>query len=214
LYRTYARDSGFKGAEVVAEMAPLPGSEMIVHETGLTIEATIADPITVEQPNQEECRCVTHRVNLGSEFVKLNSESLNLALVRDEFDTDTFDENLDNEQHIEENDESSSSESDEENMQAPFDTTPDALIGTSGEGNKSNMPHSVVALCDVLTSSHIDWRLYYTDEELRALKLKYINLQEYPNHKNRSHIGSAVSDNAVVDDEGNLSVWEEIIKKG
>jgi hypothetical protein len=28
--------------------------------------------------------------------VKMNSESLNLSLVRDEFDADTFDENLDN----------------------------------------------------------------------------------------------------------------------
>jgi hypothetical protein len=46
----------------------------------------------------------------------MNSESLNLALVTDEFDADTLDENLDNEQHIDENDESSSTESDEENM--------------------------------------------------------------------------------------------------
>jgi hypothetical protein len=44
--------------------------------------------------------------------VKINSESLNLAVVRDEFDADTFDENLDNEQHVEENDELASSESD------------------------------------------------------------------------------------------------------
>jgi hypothetical protein len=34
--------------------------------------------------------------------VKTNFESLNLALVRDEFNADMFDENLDNEQHIEE----------------------------------------------------------------------------------------------------------------
>jgi hypothetical protein len=46
----------------------------------------------------------------------MNSESLNLALVTDEFDTNTLDKNLDNEQHIDENDESSSTESDEENM--------------------------------------------------------------------------------------------------
>jgi hypothetical protein len=37
---------------------------------------------------------------------------MNLALVTDEFDTDTLDENLDNEQHVDENDESSNSESD------------------------------------------------------------------------------------------------------
>jgi hypothetical protein len=37
--------------------------------------------------------------------VKTKSESLNLAVVRDEFDTDTFDENLDNKQHVEKNDE-------------------------------------------------------------------------------------------------------------
>jgi hypothetical protein len=94
--------------------------------------------------------------------------------VRDEFDVDTFDENLDNEQHIDETDESSSSESDEENMQPPFDTVPDVPINTGGEGSESNMPHLAVALCDVPASSRIDWRLYYTNEELRALKLKHI----------------------------------------
>jgi hypothetical protein len=46
------------------------------------------------------------------------------------------------------------------------------------------------------------------------LKLKHINLQEYPNYKDISHIGSAVCDNAVVDDEGNPSVQEEVRKKG
>jgi hypothetical protein len=76
------------------------------------------------------------------------------------------------------------------------------------------MSHSVVGLCDVPTSSHIDWRSYYTDEELRALKLKHINLQEYPNHKDISHIGSVVCDSAVVDDEGIPRVREEVIKKG
>jgi hypothetical protein len=44
--------------------------------------------------------------------------------------------------------------------------------------------------------------------------LKHINLQKYPNHKDISHIGSAVCDSAVVDDEGNLRVWEEVIKHG
>jgi hypothetical protein len=47
-----------------------------------------------------------------------------------------------------------------------------------------------------------------------ALKLKLINLQDYPNHKDIRHIGSAVCDNAIVDDEGNPRVQEEVIKKG
>jgi hypothetical protein len=47
-----------------------------------------------------------------------------------------------------------------------------------------------------------------------ALKLKLINLQDYPNHKDICHIGSVVCDNAVVDDEGNPRVQEEVIKKG
>jgi hypothetical protein len=76
------------------------------------------------------------------------------------------------------------------------------------------MPHSAVGLCDVSTSSHIDWRSYYTDEELRALTLKHINLQEYPNHKDISHIGSVVCDSAIVGDEGIPRVREEVIKKG
>jgi hypothetical protein len=107
---------------------------------------------------------------------------------------DTFDENLDNEQHVEENDELASSKSDEK--------------------NEANVPSSVVTLCDVPTSSYIDWGSYYTDEELRTLKLKHINLQNYPNHKDISHIGSVVCDSAVVDNEGNPRVQEEVIKKG
>jgi hypothetical protein len=126
--------------------------------------------------------------------VKINSESLNLAVVRDEFDADTFDENLDNEQHVEENDELASSESDEE--------------------NEANVPSSVGTLCDVPTSSHIDWGSYYTDKELREFKLKHINLQDYLNHKDISHIGSIVCDSVVVNDEGNPRVREEVIKKG
>jgi hypothetical protein len=63
-------------------------------------------------------------------MAKMNFESLNLAFVTDEFDADTLDENLDNEHHIDENDESSSSESDEENMQSPFDAAPDVPIST------------------------------------------------------------------------------------
>jgi hypothetical protein len=144
----------------------------------------------------------------------MNFESLYFALVIDEFDANTFDENLDNEQHVDENDESSSSESDEGNMHAPFDIVPDVSVGTSGKGNESNMPYLDVALCDVLTSSRIDWRSYYTNEELRVLKLKHVNLQEYPNHKDINHIRSAICDSAIVDDEGNSRVREEVIKKG
>jgi hypothetical protein len=40
--------------QVVAEMTPLPGGEMIVHKTGITTEEIIADPIALEQPSQEE----------------------------------------------------------------------------------------------------------------------------------------------------------------
>jgi hypothetical protein len=76
------------------------------------------------------------------------------------------------------------------------------------------VPSLAVTLCDVPISSHIDWSSYYKDEELRVLKLKHINLQEYLNHKDISHIGSAICDSAVVDDERNLRVREEVIKKG
>jgi hypothetical protein len=47
-------------------------------------------------------------------LVKTNSEALNLAVVTDEFDVDTFAENVDTEQRIEEDDEIARSESDEE----------------------------------------------------------------------------------------------------
>jgi hypothetical protein len=46
------------------------------------------------------------------------------------------------------------------------------------------------------------------------LKSKYINLFEYPNHKDISHIGSIVCDSAVMNDEGNPRVRDEAIKKG
>jgi hypothetical protein len=42
----------------------------------------------------------------------------------------------------------------------------------------------------------------------------HINLQEYLNHKDISHIGSVVFDSAIVDDEENSRVQEELIKKG
>ncbi len=135
-------------------------------------------------------------------------------MVRDESDADMFDENLDIEHHVEENDELASSKSNEENMQPSVVIAPDAPIDPVREGNEANVPSSAVTLCDVLTSSRIDWGSYYTDEELRALKLKHINLQDYLNHKDISHIESAVCDSAIVDDEGNPRVREEVIKKG
>jgi hypothetical protein len=67
---------------------------------------------------------------------------------------------------------------------------------------------------DVPTSSRIDCGSYYTDEELRALKLKHITLEDYPNHKDVSQIGPALCDSVVVDDEGNPRVQEEVIKRG
>jgi hypothetical protein len=99
----------------------------------MRIEETIANPIAVEQLRQEECQGVTHMVSLSSELAKTNSEALNLAVVRDEFDADTFNENIDTEEHIEENDEIASSKSDEENIQLLVDTTPDAPIGLVAE---------------------------------------------------------------------------------
>jgi hypothetical protein len=205
LYKTCARDYGLKGANAVIECEPLHGSEMIMHETVMPMKEIIVEHIAMEVPSQEECQGTTHKVSLGSKLVKANSNTLNLALVRDEFDAD-------NEQYVDENDESSSSESDEENIEAPFDTTHDVLVATGGEGNESNMPQSVVDVCDVPTSIPIDWMLYYT-EELRALKSKHINLLEYPKHKDRSHIGSTVCDSAVMDDKENPRVRDEVIKK-
>jgi hypothetical protein len=214
LYKSCASQSWLKGAEVVAELTPLLGGEITVHETSVTTEDTIADPIVVEQPRQEEWQGVTHRVSLTRELAKTNSEALNLAVVRDEFDVDTFDENDGTESHVEENDETTSNESDEENMQPSVDTGLDAPVCTGGEGNEANVPPSSVALCDILTSSCNDWGSYYIDGELRVLKLELINLQDYPNQKDISHIGSVVCDSAVVDDEGNPRVREEVKKKG
>jgi hypothetical protein len=177
-----------KGAEIVGVITLLSAGEITVHEDGMTTEETIADPITIEQPSQEELQGVTHTVSLASELAKINSEAVNLAMVTDEFDTDTLDENVDTEQHVEEDDETARSESDEE------------LTG--------------VTLYDVSTLSRIDWGSYYTDEELRALKLKHITLQYYSNHKGMGQLGSALCDSALVDDEGNSRVQEEVIKKG
>jgi hypothetical protein len=147
-------------------------------------------------------------------LAKTNSEALNLAVVIDEFDADTFAENVKTQQHIEEDDETSRSESNEENRQPSVYIAPDAAVGSGGEGNEANVPSSTVTLCDVSTSSHIDWGSYYIDKELRVLKLKHISVQDYPNHNDISHIGSTICDNAVVDDEANPRVREEVIKKG
>jgi hypothetical protein len=214
LYKFYASQYGLTGVEVVAEIATLSVGEINVHNTGVMIEETIADLIAMEQPSQDEWRGFTHRVTLDSELAKINSEALNLVVVTDEFDVDTFAENVDTEKHVEEYDETTRSESDEENRQPSVDTTPDAVVGPGGEDNEANVPSSTVTLCDVPISSRIDWCSYYTDEELRTLKLKHISLQDYPNHKDISHIRSAVCDSAVVDDEGNPRVQEEVIKKG
>jgi hypothetical protein len=87
-------------------------------------EKIIVDPIAVEQASQEELHGATHRVSLGSELVKTNSEALNLAVVTDEFDDETFDENIDTEAHV------------EEDMQPIVDTAPDAPVGTGDEVNE------------------------------------------------------------------------------
>jgi hypothetical protein len=87
-------------------------------------------------------------------------------------------------------------------MQPSVDTGPDAPVGTVDEGNEQN----------VSTSSRIDWSSYYSEEELRALKAKVINLQDYLNNKDISHIESAICDSAIVDDEGNQRVGEEVTK--
>jgi hypothetical protein len=176
------------GAEVVRVIAPLSAGEIIVHENGVITEETIADSITIEQPSQDELHGVTHMASLASELAKTNSEALNLAVVTNEFDIDTFDENVDTEQHVEEDHETARSESNKE------------LTG--------------VTQYDVSTSSHIDCGSYYTDKKLRALKLKHITLQDYLNHKDVSQIRSGLCDSDVVDDEGNPRVQEEVIKKG
>jgi hypothetical protein len=84
------------------------------------------------------------------------------------------------------------------------DTALDAPVGTVDECNEPND----------LTCSRINWSSYYSEEELRALKAKLINLQDYPNNKNISHIESVVCDSAIVDDEGNPRVGEKVIKTG
>jgi hypothetical protein len=98
----------------VVEIAPLSGGEINVQKTSIITEEIIVDPITMDQPTQEEWQGGTQKVSLGSKLAKINSEALNLAMVTDEFDADTFDENINTEPHIEENDEAAISESGEE----------------------------------------------------------------------------------------------------
>jgi hypothetical protein len=68
LYKSCASQYGLKGAEVVGVIALLSAGEIIVHEDDVTMEETIADPITIEQPRQEELYGVTHIVSLTSEL--------------------------------------------------------------------------------------------------------------------------------------------------
>jgi hypothetical protein len=92
-------------------------------------------------------------------------------MIIDEFDAHTFAENVDTKQHVEEDDETAINKSCEENVQPSVDIAPNVPVGTVDEGNEANMPYSEVTLCDVLTSSHIDWSSYYTDEELRVIEV-------------------------------------------
>jgi hypothetical protein len=172
LYKYYSSQFGLKGAEVVAEITPLSVGEINVHDTGVTTEETIADPIEVEQPSQEEWHNVTHRVSLGSALTKTNPEALNLTVVTDEFNANTFAENVDTEQYIEEDDETTRSESDEENMQPSIDTASIAAIGLGGEGNETNVPSSVVTLCDVPTSSCNDWGFILHRRRVEDIKVE------------------------------------------
>jgi hypothetical protein len=127
-------------------------------------------------------------------------------VVTHEFDDETLDENVDTKVHIEEEkeEEEGISESNEESMQPSVDTAPDAPVDTIGEGNEQND----------LTCSCINWSSYYSEGELRALKEKLINLQDYLNNKDIHHIESAICDSVIVDDEGNPRVGEEVIKMG
>jgi hypothetical protein len=156
LYKSCASQSELNGAEVVAEIALLPDGEITVQEMGVTTEEIVVDPVAVQQVSQEEWQGATHRVSLGSELAKINSEALNHAVVTDDFDNEMFDENVDIEPHIEEDDEASISESDEENVQLLVDTAPDAPVDTVDEGNEQNVPSLVAAQCDVPTSSRIN----------------------------------------------------------
>jgi hypothetical protein len=148
---------------VVAEIASLLGGEIHIQETGVTTEEIVADPIAMEQLTHEEWQGVTHRVSVGSELVKTNSEALNHVVVTDEFDIDMFDENVATEPHVEE-DEEAIDDSNEENMQPSVDIAPDAPVGKVDEGNEENIPSPAAAQCDVPTSSRIDCSSYYIEK--------------------------------------------------
>jgi hypothetical protein len=61
-------------------------------------------------------------------LAKTHSEALNFTVVTEEFDANTFDENVDAEKHVEEDEETARSESDEENMQPSVHRAPDAVV--------------------------------------------------------------------------------------
>jgi hypothetical protein len=204
MYKSCVSESGLKGAGVVEEIALLPSGEITVQEMGVPTKEIVVDRIAVQHASLEELHGATHRVSLGSELVKTNYEALTLAVVTDEFDDEIFDDNVDTEAYIEEDDEAGISESDEENVQPTVDTTSDAPVGTIDKGNEPND----------LTCSRINWSSYYSEEELMSLKAKLINLQGYSNNKDISHIESAICDSAIVDNEGNTRVGEEVIKTG
>jgi hypothetical protein len=67
-------------------------------------------------------------------------------VVIDEFDEEIFDENVDTEVHVEEEEVVGINESDEKNVQPTVDTTPDAPVDIVDEGNEPND----------LTCSHIN----------------------------------------------------------
>jgi hypothetical protein len=203
LYKACARDSGLKGAEVIAEVMSSMCGGIIVHQTAMT-EEVIADPIAVEQLSQEEVQNVNQRLSLGSEMAKANSDFHDLALATDEFDVKMLEDEPINDR-IDEDDEPSSTDNEEESN--------DDQDGIVDEGNESGVPQSLVPAGDVPMSSRIDWMLYYTEEELSALKLKNINLVDAPNYKDISRIDSAVCDSALMLEEGNPRTTEEVIKK-
>jgi hypothetical protein len=194
------------------------GGEMLVQGTGMT-EEVIADPIVLEQPSQDECHNVAHRVSLGSEMDKAHPEFHNLALASNEFDVNILDNEPCNEENVDEDDEASSSDNEEESNEA--------LVGTGGEGNDSLVPQNFDEDDEALSTDNeeesndnlvdiggkgndsfvpqsfvpgscIDWMSYYIEEELRVLKLKHIKLHEIPNHKDISDIDSGVCDTALV----------------
>jgi hypothetical protein len=57
LYKSCGSQSGLKGVEVAAEIAPLHVGEIIIHETGVMIEETVSGPIAVEAVLRHFHRC-------------------------------------------------------------------------------------------------------------------------------------------------------------